>query len=352
MPAPMTGGSPCRAGAAFPAVAAAAVLLAAGSAAAQPVVALLPVRSSDGALAAAADAALREALIGGGYLVVSGPPVASALAQTGLTEITSVEEGRRVGQVLGAGVIVGAGLEPTWLSVRIMTLEDGSVEVREGELPPERVELPATLVANLGAAIDALIEAGVPLLPIAVPDGPTEPPPVEPPPVEPPPVEPPPVEPPPDEPTPVFYEEGPLHVRVFPALAVLLGTPAGPGASPVGGRVGAGIAYAPIPELDIGLELDIHFGLGTALDVLAALTYRFPIAPSVGLDIAPHLALGYFQMLTGAESPLFMVRGSADLILSLVPGYALYFTPASFSLFAGDVVGGVYELGIGFLGSF
>ena len=81
----------------------AAVLLSGVPAAAEPVVAILPVRSSDPALAASAEESLRSAFIGGGYLIVAGVPVSAAMGQIGLGEITSVEEGRRLGQALEHG---------------------------------------------------------------------------------------------------------------------------------------------------------------------------------------------------------------------------------------------------------
>ena len=147
-----------------------------------------------------------------------------------------------------------------------------------------------------------------------------------------------------------FTLEGPWHVRVFPAFDVLLGSPARKGASRVGGRVGFGVSYAVLPELDVGLELDLLFGLGWALDVAPAMTYRWAL--STNWWLAAHAALGYFQILTGAADPAFLLRGSADIGWTIAPGYSLYFAPASFALIAGETVAGLYEVGVGFLGSF
>ena len=148
----------------------------------------------------------------------------------------------------------------------------------------------------------------------------------------------------------MFESEGPWHVRIFPLLSVMLNEPARSDASRVGGRAGISVAYAPLPALDVGLELDVYFGLGVGIDVAPAVTYRFAISHS--WSIAPHLALGYFQLLTGTKDPAFLLRGSADIIWTISPGYSLYFTPVSFSLIAGETTAGLYEFGIGFLGAF
>ena len=309
----------------------------------------MPVRSADPALATSVEGAIRDAMIGAGYLLQTGPAVTTALGQLELTEITTMEDGRRLGQALGAELILSASVEPAWISIAVMHVPTESIEVREGELPGEAVNVPATVVANLADAVRVIREGGAEIPEIPPPEAPVEPPPVEPPPVEPPPVEPPPVVE-PEEP-PAYADEGPFHVRVFPAFNVMLNDPARPGASRVGGRVGLGFAYAPLPELDVGLELDLYFGQGTALDVGAAATYRFPISHS--WQLAPHLALGYFQLLTGVEDAAFFLRASGDIIWTIVSGYSLYFSPVGFTVVAGpDTTAGLYELGLGFLGAF
>jgi hypothetical protein len=333
--------------------------------------AVLPVRSGDAALAESVQTSLRDALLGGGYLILTGEPVTSAMAQTGLTTIASIDDGRRLGQVLGADVIVVASVEPNWLSLTVLHLPSGSIEAREGALPEESVNVAGTVVANLADAVRVMREGGtaLPEIPAPQPGGPpveqppveqppVEQPPVEQPPVEQPPVEQPPVEqppaeqPPPEEP-PAFYAEGPFHIRVFGAFSVLLNEPTVSTANRLGGRGGLGFAYAVIPELDLGLELDLAGGQATTLDVLAGVTWRVPLSRAIDLDFVPHVALGYFQILTGSEDAAFMLRASGDLVLSLATGYALYFTPAAFSVVAGEFgAAGLYELGLGFLGSF
>ena len=312
------------------------VALATSRAAAQTA-AVLPVRSGDSALAAGVEGAIREAMIGAGYLLQSGPAVTTALGQLGLTEITTTEEGRRLGSVLGAELILSAAVEPNWISIAVMHLPSESIEVREGELPGEAVNVPLTVVANLADAVRVMREAGVEI-------------PEVPPPAAPPPPEPPPPEVPPEEP-PAYHDEGPFHVRVFPAFNVLLNEPARSGGSRAGGRVGAGFAYAPLPELDVGLELDVYFGPGTALDVGAAAVWRFPISHS--WQLAPHLALGYYQLLTGVQDASFFLRASGDIVWTITSGYALYLSPVGFTVVAGrDVTAGLYEIGLGFLGAF
>ena len=333
------------------------VALATSRAAAQTA-AVLPVRSGDSALAAGVEGAIREAMIGAGYLLQSGPAVTTALGQLGLTEITTTEEGRRLGSVLGAELILSAAVEPNWISIAVMHLPSESIEVREGELPGEAVNVPLTVVANLADAVRVMREAGVeiPEVPPPAAPPPPEPPPPEVPPEEPPPPpavpppEPPPPEVPPEEP-PAYHDEGPFHVRVFPAFNVLLNEPARSGGSRAGGRVGAGFAYAPLPELDVGLELDVYFGPGTALDVGAAAVWRFPISHS--WQLAPHLALGYYQLLTGVQDASFFLRASGDIVWTITSGYALYLSPVGFTVVAGrDVTAGLYEIGLGFLGAF
>ncbi|MBN1770056.1 MAG: hypothetical protein JXB32_02250, partial [Deltaproteobacteria bacterium] len=136
-----------------PAVAAlaAAIALATPLAAAQTA-AVMPVRSADAALAANVEGAIRDAMLGAGYLLQSGPAVATALSQLGLTEITTMEEGHRLGGALGAELVLSASVEPTWISIAVMHLPSESIEVREGELPGESVNVPATVVANLADA--------------------------------------------------------------------------------------------------------------------------------------------------------------------------------------------------------
>ena len=300
--------------------------------------AVMPVHSADAALAANVEGAIRDAMLGGGYLLQSGPAVTAALGQLGLTEITTMDEGRRLGGALGAELIISASVEPTWISIAVMHLPTESIEVREGELPGEAVNVPATVVANLADAVRVIREAGATIPEVPPPEVP-EPPPVEPPPVAEP------------EELPAYHGEGPFHVRVFPGFNALLNEPARSGGGRVGGRVGLGFAYAPLPELDVGLELDVYYGLGTAIDVGAAAVYRFPISHS--WQLAPHLALGYYQLLTGAEDAAFFLRASGDIIWTIVSGYSLYFSPIGFTVVAGgDVAAGLYELGLGFLGAF
>jgi len=325
--------------------------------------AVLPVRSGDPALAASVEGAIREAMIGAGYLLQSGPAVTTALGQLGLTEITTTEEGRRLGGVLGAELILSASVEPNWISIAVMHLPSESIEVREGELPGEGVNVPLTVVANLADAVRVMREAGVEIPEVPPPAAPSsaagppaaeappaEVPPAEAPPAEVPPAEAPPAEVPPEEP-PAYHGEGPLHVRVFPAFDVLLNEPARAGGGRVGGRVGVGLAYAPLPELDVGLELDVSFGPGTAMDLGAAAVWRFPISHQ--WQLAPHLALGYYQLLTGAQDPSFFLRASGDIVWTIASGYSLYLSPVGFTVVAGrDVTAGLYEVGLGFLGAF
>ena len=182
-----------------------AALVSAPLAARAQTAAVLPVTSADQALAQSVEASVREALLGATYLIQDGEPVATALAQAGLATVTSLEEGQRLARILGADLLVSVSIEPTWMSLNVMHIPSGSIEVREGALPPESVNLPATVVANLADIVAAMIRGGVALPEIAQPS--VEPPPVEPPPVEPPPVAPPPVVPPvvpvPDVPPPV-----------------------------------------------------------------------------------------------------------------------------------------------------
>jgi hypothetical protein len=353
-------------------LAAAAVAFAAPLAAAQTA-AVMPVRSADAALAVSVETAIKDAMIGAGYLLQSGPAVTTALGQLGLTEIATMDDGRRLGQALGAELILSASVEPSWISIAVMHVPTESIEVREGELPGEAVNVPATVVANLADAVRVIREAGAAIPEIPPPQVPDQPPPDQPPPDQPPPDQPPPDQPPPDQPPPdqpppdqpwldqppqpepeeppAYADEGPFHVRVFPGFNVLLNEPARSGGSRVGGRVGLGFAYAPLPELDVGLELDLYYGLGTAIDVGAAVTYRFPISHS--WQLAPHLALGYFQLLTGVEDAAFFLRASGDIIWTIVSGYALYLSPVGFTVVAGgDATAGLYELGLGFLGAF
>lgn len=340
------------------------------SAAAQTA-ALIPVRSPDPALATSVEDAIRDAMIGAGYLLQSGTPVVAALGQLGLTEITSTDQGRRLGNALGIDTIVSAVVERTWISVGVMHLPSESIEVREGELPAEGVNIPMTVVANLADSVRVMRQAGVqipeippPPAPPPVEAPPAEPPPgegelpiAEPPPTEPEPptVEPVPTEPAPDEPAPdepppaeppAYHGEGPLHLRIFPAFNVLLDEPARPGGVRTGGRVGVGLAYALLPQLDVGLEMDVYFGPGTAIDLGASAVWRFPI--SHRWQIAPHLAIGYYQLLTGAVDPMFFLRVSGDVVWTFLTRYSLYFSPVGFTLVAGsEVTAGLYEAGLG-----
>ncbi len=357
-----TNGVPCRAALAAPIL---AVVLAAAFApapAAGQTVALLPVVSDSRDLAGSVEVAVRDALLQAGYLIVSGQPVSTAMAQTGLSAVTSVEEGARLGRILGADVLLSIGVGPAWMSMTLMHLPSGSIETREGELPAERVDLPGTFVANLADAVSVMAGAGVQMPAVASP--PVAPPPAEAPPepaVETPPEVSPdvaapaepelPVQEEPREP-PAFHADGPFRVRVAGALTVMLDEPARPGGGRTGGRVGAGFAYAIIPELDLGLDADVMFGQGTAIDVGLGAAYRWSLAGSIDLDLAPRVTFGYFQHLTGGWTPAFFARLTADLIWSIARGYAIYLSPACFTLVLGDPSSAVYEAAIGFLGSF